>query len=152
MVYVSKHKNSCDCFYYLADSTDAHVQGLGVTASPIQDLWGQLHHEARALSFALESAGVVRVVVHRQPLVVLTLVAHVCMSWTLLGAKIPGIWRAILRVTTIFLESLPSIQNHSVVERWVFPQLSVDGLLRLRPLNFSLSLKLLHSRSLNYTP
>lgn len=69
-----------DSFSYLADSTDTHVQGLGVTACPIQHLGGQLHHKARALGFAPESAGVVRVIVHRQPLMVLTLVLHVCVS------------------------------------------------------------------------
>lgn len=86
-----------DSFSYLADSTDTHVQGLGVTAGPIQHLWCQLHHKAQALGFALESAGVFRVIVHRQPLMVLTLVMHVCMSGTLLGTEITSIWRAVLR-------------------------------------------------------
>lgn len=69
-----------DLFSHLADSTDAHVQRLGVTARAIQHLGRQLHHEARALGFAFQSTGVVRVVVHGQPLVVLTLVSHVCVS------------------------------------------------------------------------
>lgn len=81
----------------LADTTDAHVQRLCVTACPIQHLGRQLHHKAWALGFTFESARVVWVVVYRQPLMVLVLVLLICVSWTLLGTEITGIWRAILR-------------------------------------------------------
>lgn len=84
---------------HLTRAADAHVQGLGVTARPVQHLGRQLHHEARGFCFALERAGVFGVIVHGQPLVVLTLVAHVCMGRTLLGPEVAGIWGAVLRQT-----------------------------------------------------
>lgn len=94
----SKMKSSqWDSSSYLAHSADAHVQRLGVAAGPVQHFGGQLHHEARHFRFALESAGVVGVIVHRKPLVVLTLVPHVCVGRTLLGSEVTGIWRTILR-------------------------------------------------------
>lgn len=65
---------------YLADSADAHVQGLGVTASPVQHFGRQLHHETGALRSAFEGAGVLWVIGDRQPLVVLTLVSHIRVS------------------------------------------------------------------------
>lgn len=86
-----------DSFSHLADATDAHVQGLRVAARPIQHFGGQLHQQARALGFALESAGVLRVVVHRQPLVELTLEAHVCVSGALLGPEITRVGGAVLK-------------------------------------------------------
>lgn len=82
---------------YLTRSTDAHVQGFGVTARPVQYFGWQLHHETRGLAFALESAGVIRVVVNGQPLVVLTLVSDVRVSRALLSAEITCFWRAVLK-------------------------------------------------------
>lgn len=84
-------------FADLADPADAHIQGLCVATCSVQHFRGQFHHQARALGFALEGAGVVWVIVHRQPLVVLTLQLHVGVSRTLLGTEITRVWRAILR-------------------------------------------------------
>lgn len=81
---------------YLAGAADAHVQGLGVAARPVQNLGGQLHHQARVLGAALEGAGVLRVVVDRQPLVVPVLEAHVGVSRTLLGPEVSGLRGAVL--------------------------------------------------------
>lgn len=137
-------------FSYLADPTDAHVQGLGVTACPIQHLGRQLHHKARGLGLALESAGVVRVIVHRQPLMVLTLVLHVCVSWTLLGAKIAGIWRAILRVKKNVLPIFIISTKH-ITLLWI----CVDrGVLRTWLLHVSVVLIILNERrtSLMFPP
>lgn len=84
-------------FAHLAGAADAHVQGLGVAAGPVQDLGRQLHHQARVLGAAPEGARVLRVVVDRQPLVVGALEGHVRVGRALLGPEVAGLRGAVLR-------------------------------------------------------
>lgn len=82
---------------HLTDAADAHVQGVGAAASPIQDLGSQLHHQALSPSVTLERAGGNRIVVPGKPFVVTALILDVVVGGALLGSEVLGIRRAVLR-------------------------------------------------------
>lgn len=82
---------------HLTDAADAHVQGVGAAASPIQDLGSQLHHQALSPRMTLEGAGGSRIVVPGKPFVVTTLILDVVVGRALLGSEVLGIRRAVLR-------------------------------------------------------
>lgn len=82
---------------YLAQATDAHVQGFCVAPCPIQNFRCKLHNQSHSPGLALQRARVVRVVGHGQPLIQLPLVLDVVVSRALLGTKIACFWWAVLQ-------------------------------------------------------
>ena len=82
---------------HLANSTDAHVQGVGTATSPVQNLGGELHGETPPLGLAVKGAGRGGVVGHGDPLIGHALVFDVIVVGALLGAKVSGVRRTVLR-------------------------------------------------------
>ena len=97
---------------YLADATDAHVQGVSGAPSPIQDFGCQLHHQVLSPGLTPERAGGGRVVVLWEPFIITSLVLNIIVGWTLLGSEVLCIWRAVLSQRKRF---------HRHITRWAGP-------------------------------